>query len=160
MPGGRPTSLTPEVQKLFIRALKRCFYVETAGAYCGLCRKTVRNWLRRGRREPDTIYGEFVRAIEKAESYTEVDCLSAIKKIGKGSRGRPGQWTALAWLLERSRPERWGDAKKLMRAMAEKMKEMAGEIEALRTHLGDAGSGVRGEEAGRAHRPRGADDAR
>jgi len=47
-----------------------------------------------------------------------------------------------------------------MRAMAEKMKEMAGEIEALRTHLGDAGSGVRGEEAGRAHRPRGADDAR
>jgi transposase len=99
---GRPTKLTPEVQKRIIDALRAGNYVETAAAYAGIGRQTLYDWLHRGAKEGKGAYHEFHEAVEKALAESEVRDVALIAKAAEA------QWQAAAWRLERRAPERWG----------------------------------------------------
>ncbi|SIS88550.1 hypothetical protein [Alicyclobacillus vulcanalis] len=101
-PGGRPTKLTPELQKKICDAIRAGAYIETAAAYAGVNKTTLYDWLRRGARSKSGIYREFSDAIEKALAEAEMRDLLIIGKAAEEN------WQAAAWRLERKFPERWG----------------------------------------------------
>lgn len=96
--GGRPTSLTPAVQRTIVRHLKTGAYVETAAAAAGVSKDTLYEWLKRGAKEPGSPYRAFSDAVEKAMADAELDAVRTIDEAGKT------QWQARAWRLERTKP--------------------------------------------------------
>ena len=100
---GRPTKLTPELQADIIEALEHGMHQESAANRAGIAKGTFYNWLERGRNEPDTIYADFLDAVEKARARPEAEALEAIHVAW-----RDGTWQAAAWFLERSHPQKYG----------------------------------------------------
>ena len=96
---GRPTSLTPEVERAVCAALRGGNYRETAAQAAGLHRNSLRNWLQRGE-QGEEPYASFLCAVEKAEAAGERKLL---REIRKGCDG----WQARSWILERRWPSRW-----------------------------------------------------
>lgn len=74
---------------------------EIAAAVLGVTARTLRNW-RKYADEGDERYWELFEAIEKAEAVAQRDYLVQMRAHGEKD------WRALAWLLERKWPERWG----------------------------------------------------
>jgi transposase len=105
--GGRPCKLTPETQDKIIQYLRRGAYVETAAAAAGVNKETFYDWLRQGAAKPDSKFGEFSDAVDKAQAESEVNDLEVITKAAE-----KGNWNASAWRLERKNPGRWGYAKR------------------------------------------------
>ena len=52
--------------------------------------------MRRGLREPDTIYGQFRQAVKRGEAQSVAYEMANIRRAS-----RDGDWKASAWLLER-----------------------------------------------------------
>jgi len=116
MPRGRPTDLTPEIQKTIVDALLAGAYIETAAAIAGISKVTFYKWARRGSREKRRLekrrrarpskrelpFISFVNAIKEAMAKSE---LADVLRIAKASQT---QWQAAAWRLERKHPGRWG----------------------------------------------------
>ena len=100
---GRNTKLTAEVQSAIVAALRAGNYQETAAAYAGISEATFYAWLERGRNEPQSIYSEFLEAVERAKAAAEVRDIALIDKAAQD-----GSWQAAAWKLERKYPNRWG----------------------------------------------------
>lgn len=100
---GRKTKLTPEVQSNIVQALRAGNYQETAAKFAGISQQTYYTWLRRGAEEPDSIYAEFLEAVERAKAAAEVRDIALIDKAAND-----GSWQAAAWKLERKYPQRWG----------------------------------------------------
>lgn len=102
----RPTKLTPELQKQICDLLAAGNFVETVCDYVGIDYKTFYNWLTWGERgyKDDVArgYAEFFHAVKKATSQVEVLTVHEL-------RGRPDDWQALAWWLERRHPDKWGN---------------------------------------------------
>jgi transposase len=115
--GGRPTKLTPALQKQYVAALKRLHYFETAAAAVGISCRTVQRWRKRGRRDPNGLHGEFCRAIKKALAEVESGWLKGV------AQGGP-RWQSLAWLLERRYPERWGTHAREIRQIRRELAEL------------------------------------
>lgn len=117
MATGRPTKLTPEIQKTIMDALRRGSYMETAAAYAGISKNTLYDWLRRGAREKQRLannsrarmlkderpFVEFSDAIKKAQAEAELRDLEIIRKAAE-----EGEWQASAWRLERKFPDKFG----------------------------------------------------
>ncbi len=101
---GRPSTLTPDVQKALVRIVRAGNYLETACAHTGVDYGTCLNWLTRGKAETSGAHREFREAIEKARAYAEQVSLRQIRVAARK------EWTAAAWYLERTKPERWGRA--------------------------------------------------
>jgi hypothetical protein len=116
----RPTKLTPELQTEFMAALARCYYLETAADLVGIDRRSVYYWLKRGKRTRRRPYREFFLAFKKTMAVKEALNIKSVEEAG--------QWTARAWLLERSCPERWGNQRKelaeIKRDLAELRKKL------------------------------------
>ena len=100
---GRPTDLTPEVQKKICDFLRLGNYRETAARAAGVHERTVRTWLKWGLEKKKPIYEQFLEACEKAEAEAEAMGLGVIARAAQA-----GDWKAMAWRLERKHPERWG----------------------------------------------------
>lgn len=100
---GRPTKLTPEVQEKIVTALRAGNYQETAALYAGITAATFYDWMNRGKNEPESIYAEFLDAVEKAKADAEVRDVVLIDRAAAD-----GNWQAAAWKLERKFPQRWG----------------------------------------------------
>jgi hypothetical protein len=100
---GQPTKLNAEVSEKICQAIRAGNYMETAAAYAGVAKPTLYNWLKRGRDEPDTIYGALVEAVELAVAEAEVRDVALIAKAADD-----GVWQASAWRLERRYPDRYG----------------------------------------------------
>lgn len=100
---GRPEELTPEIQAEIIKWLEQGNYLETACNIARIAMPTVRNWLVRGRREPGSIYDDFLSAVKESQSNADARDLLYIQKAA-----REGKWQAAAWRLERKNPQRWG----------------------------------------------------
>jgi len=112
---GRPSKLNQETQDKIVTALQAGNYQDTASAYAGVSTAAFYNWMERGRIERDrltagekpnkneTIFAEFVDAVEKARASAEVRSVVLINKAAN-----EGTWQAAAWFLERSHPQRWG----------------------------------------------------
>jgi len=99
---GRPTILTPELLASIETYVKGGNYIETACALAGVGRSTYFSWMKRGKDEPESIYGEFLDSMEKAAAWSEARDVQLITEASRKN------WTAAAWRLERKFPGRWG----------------------------------------------------
>lgn len=131
MPAGRPTVLTPELQAAFLDAVQVSRFIETAAASVGITAWTIRDWMRKAKKwdgDPDGQYArhaEFSTLLKMALATKEISCLKVIEKAGETN------WTAMAWLLERSAPERWGNIKAELRRLEQRQAEMEKRLESV-----------------------------
>lgn len=98
---GRPGKLTAARRAAILAALEDGHYVETAARLGGVAPSTLYAW----RAE----FPEFLEAIERARAKAE-DYFVGIIRDAAASGGATGGpvWTAAAWMLERTRAERFG----------------------------------------------------
>ena len=73
----------------------------------GLGARTLAEWRARGRTEPGGIHARLVERLEVAEANFEKTHLETIAAASKRS------WQAAAWLLERTRPEKYALIKRV-----------------------------------------------
>lgn len=97
---GRPTSLTPEVQRKVCASLREGNYLETAAGAAGIHRNTLRNWIVRGEKGEEP-FAEFLGAVKMAEDAGEKLLLSEIRQ-------GVDAWQARSWIMERRWPNKWG----------------------------------------------------
>lgn len=102
---GRPHKLTPEIQERLIEALRAGNYIETACQYAGLHKTTYYQYQALADEpDPPAWAVDFANAVKEARAQAEVRNLTLIQKAAKDAK----HWTAAAWFLERSYPNRWG----------------------------------------------------
>ena len=92
-----------EVIQAVLRAIRKGAHSEIAAAACGVSIRTWQEWRQKGRNGVEP-YASLETQIERAEAKAELGYVARIKL--KSAR----DWKADAWLLERSRPQRWGKA--------------------------------------------------
>ena len=101
---GRPSKLTPELQK------EICDYIAVDGLLnkdacliAGIATSTFCLWKAKGEKEGEpAIYSDFLEAIKTAEAKFKQKRLENIRKAGETD------WKAEAWQLERKFPEEFG----------------------------------------------------
>ena len=81
-----------------------------AAREAGVSEHTANGWLRRGRRERESVYGEFARRVDgatarAAELRGPMDEAELVGLLWDAARR--GSWRAAAWLLERGWPGAW-----------------------------------------------------
>ena len=91
---GRPTKLTPEIQRRLCDALRAGNTREAAASYAGIARSTFYNWLERGRNPRRTTKGrvfkadkgflDFLDTVTRAENEAEVRCVAVLQKAAHG----------------------------------------------------------------------------
>jgi hypothetical protein len=118
MPTGRPSALTPEVQRQVCNALASGNTRHDAAEYAGVGDSTLRAWLARGRRQRRGKFWELLRAVKKAEADAVVRNVTILQKAATTS------WQAAAWWLERKCDEDWSQCKGLVRQLAREVKEL------------------------------------
>jgi hypothetical protein len=99
---GRPTKLTPEVQKRLCDAIAAGNYREAACSYAGIDKATFSRWIARGEQAKTGPFCDFCNAVQKAEADAEV----AI--VAQWQQHMPENWQACRDFLARRFPERWG----------------------------------------------------
>lgn len=97
---GRPTKLTPGVQRQMCRDVEAGNFLEIAAELSGVGRSTVFHWIALAD-GGDPQYLDFRDAVKGARAKAEARAVAAIQKAGRRT------WQANAWFLERSFPERW-----------------------------------------------------
>ncbi|MHA2264310.1 MAG: helix-turn-helix domain-containing protein [Candidatus Thorarchaeota archaeon] len=95
------SKLTPELQAKVVEYIQEGNYDKVAAQAVGITRATFYRWIRLGRKEQSGPHYEFYLAVEKAKALGEVALLQTIKRASART------WQAAAWILERSRPERY-----------------------------------------------------
>ncbi len=124
---GRPSKLTPEIQAEIVKRVAVGSYADVAAVAAGIRRSTFLAWLRRGRKQKQGRYRDFLVAIARAEAEGEVQALALIRQAMQGGqvlqrvtrRKRDGaeevmeklaraNWAAARWFAERRHPVRWG----------------------------------------------------
>jgi hypothetical protein len=129
---GRQTKLTTALQEQLCAAVALGVAPSTAGAYLGIGKAVVLEWIARGEgrhasRGPTRLYADFAEAIEKARAQDELRRMGRLEQAARGGQvvsekttrfadgrtvterqyTRP-EWTADAWVLERTRPDQYG----------------------------------------------------
>lgn len=120
--------LTPEMQKAICSALRKGLPVEITAELVGLSKVTIYSWLKKGGKG-DPLYVDFLNAFKKARA---AFVLTHLKRIADAAK-EPRNWTAAAWLLERTRAEHFGKRESEILAAQEKR------ILALEEKLGKRG---------------------
>lgn len=116
---GRNTKLTPELIESISKCVMGGNYIETASAMNGIAKKTLYEWLKRGKSyiefidsgaslencecKKEYLYADFVDAMQKAMAIAEARDVQNIDMAA-----RSGAWQASAWRLERRNPRDWG----------------------------------------------------
>jgi len=113
MPGGQPTKLTKELTDKIVGYIRQGNYIEVACQACGIDPRSYYTYLQNaegarervergeGLSESESLLIEFSQAIKKAHSEAEIELTSEL-------RSKPRDWQNLAWILERTRNERYG----------------------------------------------------
>ena len=99
--GGRPISLTEEVERRILAAIRRGNYIETACGLGGVHTDTYHDWMRRAKKG-EQPFKDFRDAIELALAEGEDHDLKRIDKAADKI------WMAAAWRLERRMPDKYG----------------------------------------------------
>lgn len=109
---GRPSKLTPELQKQICDLLTAGNFLETVCDFVGIDKTTAYEWIARGERgwqidigdgkEGSVNYVEFSHAVKKAMSQVEITTVNDVR------RG-VDNWQSRAWWLERRHPDKWGN---------------------------------------------------
>jgi transposase len=118
MPTGRPTALTPEVQRRVCEAIAAGNTRHDAAEYAGVGASTVRAWLAKGQRQSRGRFRAFLAAIKKAEADAVVRNVAIIHKAATKS------WQAAAWWLERKRGEDWSQNKDVIHQLVKEVQEL------------------------------------
>lgn len=98
---GRPTKLTPELQEMFCEIISKGNYINVACDALGIGTTTYELWNKKAQ-EGDISYVGFMCAVKKARSEAELRHLGIIDEAAT-----PRNWQASAWILERTRPDRY-----------------------------------------------------
>jgi transposase len=102
MPVGRPSSLTPEVQRKICEAVAAGNYYQAAAAYGGITYSCLLKWMQHGRKARRGKFFQFFRAVKKAEAEAEV------RMVAQWQKQIPDNWPAARDFLARRFPKRWG----------------------------------------------------
>lgn len=98
---GRPSSLTPEIEKTICDALRAGGHIEMATNLAGVGRNTFYEWVKRGAKEKSGPHKNFRDNIKKALAFAEQRYVTLIATAAKDT------WQAAAWMLERRFRTRW-----------------------------------------------------
>ncbi|MHA2062960.1 MAG: helix-turn-helix domain-containing protein [Candidatus Thorarchaeota archaeon] len=101
MTKGRRAKISEEMINTVVKFLEEGNYDTVAAQAAGISRPTFYRYIRRGKAEKSGIYYDFYEAVESAKARGEVNLLKTIKTASQRT------WQAAAWMLERSRPQRW-----------------------------------------------------
>ena len=102
---GRPTALTPDLQKIITDTIRQGNYAHVAAAAAGITEKTFYEWLQRGDRGEEP-FREFSEQVLISASEAEKNMTDVLRAAATGTV--EGDWKAGAWWLERRFPKRWG----------------------------------------------------
>lgn len=100
---GRPTKLTPDMQKRICEAIKLGMSRERAAWFCGIDRVTLQRWLKAAEGRASGKYVDFCNSLKKAEA----DAI-AVNLKNLHTAAQNGAWQASAWMLERRYPQEYG----------------------------------------------------
>lgn len=127
---GRPTKLTPNIEKIIIECIGLGLSYRKTAAAAGITRQTLRNYVKRGEKAKSGKYFIFFNRLQKAETEGERVNFQKIrdaavggqeikhtkeifhgnkivKEISTTQQSAP-DWRAASWILERRHPERYG----------------------------------------------------
>lgn len=93
--------LSEELREAVLRAIRRGAPADVAAAVCGVSLRSWYRWREKGRAGEEP-YAALEALIDQAEAEQELGYVSRVRRDGKGD------WRSSAWLLERSKPDRWG----------------------------------------------------
>lgn len=99
---GRPTKLTEQKQRQFVKLLEAGNFREIVCRACGIGTSTFYRWLERGALEESGIYHDFRVAVERAEAEAEIEAVAVLR-----TAIIEGDWRATVGFLERRYPARW-----------------------------------------------------
>ena len=99
---GRMSKLTPEVQARIVQFVEAGNYKRIAAQACGIDQATFCNWMKWGEQQQRGRYFDFFKAVKEAEGRAEANCVAHV------ALATMNDWRAAAWMLERSRRDRWG----------------------------------------------------
>lgn len=102
MPVGRPSSLTPEVQRKVCEAIAAGNYYQAAAAYAGITYSCLAKWLKKGKRAKRGRFFQFFHAVREADAAAEITI------VAQWRQQIPENWQAARDFLARRHPERWG----------------------------------------------------
>jgi hypothetical protein len=88
--------LTDQVKAKLVGYVKEGLARQTCADLCGLARCTLYDWIAKGEKEPESRYGEFARAIARAEA-------EAVRRLHVRVEAADP-----AWLLSRRHPDLYG----------------------------------------------------
>lgn len=86
---GSILELTPDITGKICRAIRMGSHIDTACALNGAGYSTMREWILKAREHPDSLYGDFARAIEKAVAEAATIALAT---IDVHATGRPAEY--------------------------------------------------------------------
>lgn len=125
---GRRPKLNRDLQARFLSLVRAGVPTEVACEGAGIASRTIRIWQERAKDEADPQHARhatFAAELEKAKAEAQASTLVDIRRHGKKD------WKALAWLLERVYPERYGYKAQLAMTVdgeLEKILDVAGEV--------------------------------
>mgnify|MGYP000932170085 CR=1 FL=1 len=97
---GRPWDVDPDKKKKLLDAIRAGNFRSAACGYAGIQYRTFQKWLAKGRAQPGSKYGAFLREILEAEKSAEVEAVALVKAASRKN------WKAAAWWLS-TRFDRW-----------------------------------------------------
>lgn len=100
----RKSKLTKELIARADKLLKAGNYHTTVCQYLNIHPSTWYRWLQEGEKARSGIKKEFYDTVKKAEAEAEIRLITELQKISQ----EENNWQAIAWMLERKFPERWG----------------------------------------------------
>lgn len=102
-PIGRPSKLTPEVERCILKYVRKGNYAQTAARQCGIGDRTLIQWKQRAKQFVkegiENRYTKFYERLVAAEAQAESGMLEVVRKEPGGDR----------WLLSRRFREHFGD---------------------------------------------------
>jgi uncharacterized membrane protein YheB (UPF0754 family) len=103
---GRPTKFTPQVREKILAALKEFLPITLAAECARIDRKSIYNWMETGKEDIakniDSEYAEFFHNIKQIRAKNAIFLMQDVM-------GREKNWQAIAWILERTFREDFGD---------------------------------------------------
>lgn len=100
---GRPSKLTPEVQKKIVKALQAGNYRAVAARFAGVSYESLITWVGRGRTATGGKFHDFYDAVIGAETKAEMDMVKVIIRDAKFDAKHA------KWFLSHRHRERWAD---------------------------------------------------
>lgn len=99
----RPLKMTPERVHAVLDGLRLGLSRTIAANAVGISKSTIANWAVRS--------ADFRQQLDQAEAEAERMLMGLI--VGAAAKKLPTSWQAAAWILERTRPERYGQRSRM-----------------------------------------------